>query len=114
MEKSSLFASSSCMKNTRSKYTLYFNQIQNMHTVYACTTSDYHLVVLQFSFQAVHVVENKFFVEIDVGIADKPPDCFPLCFKILPGAQSRLKIKKTKQKKSEEILIDKGVTACAT
>lgn len=60
-------------------------------------TAHTHLVMLQFSFQAVQVVENKFLVQLIVGITDKPPNCFSFCFKILPGAQSCLEMMKKQQ-----------------
>ena len=49
-----------------------------------------HLVMLQFSFQAVQAVENELFLQLIVGIGDKPPNRFSFCFKILPAAQSCL------------------------
>ncbi len=62
----------------------------HVHT-HTCTVHT-HLVMLQLSFQAVQAVENKFFVQLIVGVADKPPNCFSFCFKILPGAQSCLEM----------------------
>ena len=58
------------------------------------TNTHTHLVMLQFSSQAVQAVENKLFVQLTVASADKPPNFFSLCFKILPGAQNSLKIMK--------------------
>lgn len=53
-----------------------------------------HLALLYFSFQAVKAVENKVPVQLIAGTADKPPNCFSLRFKALPGAQCCLITKK--------------------
>lgn len=64
---------------------------------YTVRTVDTHLVMLHFCFQAVQVVENKFFAQLIVGVTDKPPNCFSFCFKILPRAQSCLEMMKKQQ-----------------
>lgn len=56
-----------------------------------------HLVLLQFSFQAVKAIENKVLVQLIVGITDKSPNCFSFRVKLLPGAQSCLKMMKKQQ-----------------
>lgn len=48
--------------------------------------------MLEFSSLAVQAVENELFVQLVVGVADKPPNSFSLCFKVLPGAQSGLQM----------------------
>lgn len=65
-----------------------------MHVHKHTCSAHTHLVMLQFIFQAVQVVENKFFVQLIVGITDKPPNSFSFCFKILPGAQNCLEVMK--------------------
>lgn len=53
-----------------------------------------HLALLYFCSQAVKAVENEVPVQLFVSAVDEAPDCFSLCFKTLPGAQRRLRIKK--------------------
>lgn len=78
------------------KKPIYFISKDRAYTI--CTYTHTHmsvhtdLVMLQFSFQAVQAVENKFFVQLIVGVTDKPPHCFSFGFEVLPGAQSCLEM----------------------
>lgn len=67
-------------------------QMQSTHLMHELAVRKTHLILLKFSSLAVQAVENELFVQLMVGVADKPPNSFSLCFKVLPGAQSGLQI----------------------